>query len=207
MRSKPERSGIRIKSLSVLLVLFSLGMSACASRTERQLHVAAAASLAPAFIELSNLFTETTGERIVLTFSSTGALTEQIRNGAPFAVRKENRDLIGRYVEIYCKSDIDTLIRRDVKGLYARALKGEIKHFTGISDPYEEPEDAEIICETSTETVEESLYKILRTLELLGFIPDDENGSRRRDDEDEKIRQRLRCPVKKPLSPNQIRLK
>ena len=61
-------------------------MSACASQTERQLHVAAAASLAPAFIELGNLFTETTGEQVVLTFSSTGALTEQIRNGAPFDV-------------------------------------------------------------------------------------------------------------------------
>jgi molybdate transport system substrate-binding protein len=70
----------------LILVIFILGTSACAPRNDGKLHVAAAASLAPAFIELSHVFTETTGEQIVLTLSSTGALTEQIRNGAPFDV-------------------------------------------------------------------------------------------------------------------------
>jgi adenylylsulfate kinase len=60
---------------------------------------------------------------------------------------------------------IDELSRRDVKGLYARALRGEIPHFTGISDPYEAPEHPDVIVDSSTETVEESVAKILGVLE------------------------------------------
>ena len=76
----------RTASLSFILAISILGMNVCAPRNDGELHVAAAASLAPAFIELSQLFKEATGEEIVLIFSSTGALTEQIRNGAPFDV-------------------------------------------------------------------------------------------------------------------------
>ena len=107
-------------------------------------------------------------------------------------IRKENRRLVGRFVEVYCKCSIDELTRRDVKGLYEKALKGEIKKFTGISDPYEEPDDAEVIVDTDKETLEESLNKILRTLEVLGYIPKVEGPTEYSEDEEKEIQDRLR---------------
>lgn len=88
------------------------------------------------------------------------------------AVRDEVRAQIGRFVEVYVKCPIEVLIQRDVKGLYARALGGEIQNFTGISDPYEEPLNPEAVVETDKETVEESLARILAKLEDLGYIPE-----------------------------------
>ena len=91
---------------------------------------------------------------------------------SPYAnVRNENRRLIGRYVEVYCKCSIDALVERDVKGLYKKALAGEIKGFTGIDDPYEAPDNAEVVIESDKETVEQSAAKIIRTLELMEYIP------------------------------------
>ena len=65
--------------------------------------------------------------------------------------------------EVFVKAPIDVCIERDPKGLYKKALAGEIKNFTGIDDPYEEPLDPDVIVETDKETVEESVDKILRT--------------------------------------------
>ena len=77
-------------------------------------------------------------------------------------VRNEARELHGdRFVEIYVKASVEECARRDVKGLYEKAFKGEIKEFTGVSDPYEPPEDAEIVVDTEHETVEESAAKVL----------------------------------------------
>jgi adenylylsulfate kinase len=61
-------------------------------------------------------------------------------------------------------------IERDVKGMYQKAIRGEIKEFTGISDPYEEPLNAEIVLETDKETVDESVQKVLRRLGELGLL-------------------------------------
>ena len=66
-----------------------------------------------------------------------------------------------RFVEVYVRCPLHKLIERDVKGLYAKALAGEIKHFTGVSDPYEEPVSPDIIVDTSTESVDDSTRKIL----------------------------------------------
>jgi len=66
-----------------------------------------------------------------------------------------------RFLEVFVRCPIETLIDRDVKGLYAKALSGEVKQFTGISDPYEEPLLSEIIVDTSEESIEESTAKIL----------------------------------------------
>jgi len=66
-----------------------------------------------------------------------------------------------RFLEVFVRCPLDTLIERDVKGLYARALAGEVKHFTGISDPYEEPLTPEITIDSSLESVEESTARIL----------------------------------------------
>ena len=65
-----------------------------------------------------------------------------------------------RFVEVFVRCPIETLIGRDVKGLYAKALSGEIKQFTGVSDPYEEPVAPEIVVDTSEESIEESTVKI-----------------------------------------------
>lgn len=111
---------------------------------------------------------------------------------APYReTRAENRKLIGDYVEVYCKCPLEELARRDVKGLYARAMKGEIDNFTGVSDPYEEPLDAEVIAETDRETEEESAAKIIKTLELTGHIPADA-ASDYSEEEEEEIKARLK---------------
>jgi adenylyl-sulfate kinase len=81
------------------------------------------------------------------------------------SVRDENRQRIKSFVEIFVKCPLDVLVERDVKGLYKKALAGEIKNFTGVSDPYEEPLSPEIIVETDRETVEDSARKIVRYLE------------------------------------------
>jgi adenylyl-sulfate kinase len=86
------------------------------------------------------------------------------------ALRDEARQEIGRFIEVYVKCSLDVCIDRDVKGLYAKALRGEIPAFTGISDPYEAPLAPEVVVETDRESPEESLAKILGRLEALGYV-------------------------------------
>lgn len=75
------------------------------------------------------------------------------------------------FIEVYVKASLDTLVARDVKGLYKKALAGEIKNFTGVSDPYEAPVNPEVIVESDYETIEESAARILAKLEALRLIP------------------------------------
>ncbi len=104
----------------------------------------------------------------LLTRNGAVAITAAI---SPYrAIRDEVRNFIGNFVEVYVKCPLETLIARDVKGLYKKALTGEIKEFTGISDPYEEPLHPEVVVETDRETVEESVEKILSRLQELGLI-------------------------------------
>lgn len=86
------------------------------------------------------------------------------------AIRDEVRAMHTNFVEVYARCPLETLVERDVKGLYKKALAGEIPNFTGVSDPYEEPLNPEVIVETDRETVEESAGKILRYLERRGLI-------------------------------------
>jgi adenylylsulfate kinase len=87
-------------------------------------------------------------------------------------IRDEARSLMnGRMIEAYVKASVEECERRDVKGLYAKARAGEIKEFTGVSDPYEPPENAELVLETEQETPEESARKILVYLEERDLIP------------------------------------
>lgn len=86
-------------------------------------------------------------------------------------VRDEMRRAIGRFVEVYVQCPIDVLKERDVKGLYKKALAGEIKHFTGVDDPYEAPTRPEVLIESDRETVDASVAKIIRTLEMMEYIP------------------------------------
>ncbi len=84
--------------------------------------------------------------------------------------RREAREQIGEFVEVYVKCSLDQLIERDTKGLYARALAGELENFTGVNDPYEEPVSPEIVVETDMESVDESASKIISRLECLGYL-------------------------------------
>jgi len=78
--------------------------------------------------------------------------------------RREVRGLCRNFVEVYVKASVAACEKRDVKGLYRKARSGEIRHFTGIDDPYEQPESPEIIVDTDVETVEESFSKIVEWL-------------------------------------------
>lgn len=87
------------------------------------------------------------------------------------AIRDENRARVrGRFVEVYCACPIDVLAERDVKGLYKKALAGEIKNFTGIDDPYEPPLHPEVVIQSDQETPEQSAAKVIATLQSLGYI-------------------------------------
>ena len=104
--------------------------------------------------------------------------------------RDFNRKEIGDFVEIYCKCSLEVCIQRDVKGLYKKALAGEINNYTGIDDPYEEPLNPEVVLDTGRETPEESVKKIIGKLESLGYLPPMEESVYTAEEE-EKIKKRL----------------
>ena len=103
------------------------------------------------------------------------------RNGVPVITAaispyREIRDearakMDGYFIEAYVKASVEECERRDVKGLYAKARAGEIKEFTGVSDPYEAPENPELVIDTESQTPEESAQQILDYLEERGLIP------------------------------------
>jgi adenylyl-sulfate kinase len=90
------------------------------------------------------------------------------------SVRAEVRGRISHFVEVYMQCPIEVLTERDVKGLYRKALAGEIQHFTGISDPYEPPEAPEVAVNSSCEGPDESLERIWMCLEEMNLIWFDE---------------------------------
>jgi adenylyl-sulfate kinase len=102
-----------------------------------------------------------------------------VRNGVAVIVglispyrnfREQARNQIGNFVEVWVKCPLEECIRRDPKGLYKKAMEGEINDLTGIQDSYEEPLNAEVTVDTSQESVEESVNKILKKLEDMGYI-------------------------------------
>jgi len=97
----------------------------------------------------------------------------EIRNEVRRAIEADG----AAFVEVFVKSPLNVLIARDVKGLYKKALVGEIEQFTGVSDPYEEPINPEVVVESDRETVEESVAKILAKLDELNLLaPIRKNG-------------------------------
>lgn len=104
----------------------------------------------------------------LLSRNGVGVITAAI---SPYRnIRDQARQQIGNFVEVYVRCSLDELVRRDVKGLYAKALRGEIANFTGVSDPYEEPVNPEVVVDSEHETIEESLNKIITRLEELGYL-------------------------------------
>ena len=102
------------------------------------------------------------------------------RNGVPVItaaispyreIRDEAREMMGeRFIEVYVKASVEVCAERDVKGLYAKAFSGEIKEFTGVSDPYEAPESPELVIDTEAQSPEESAKQIVDYLESHGFL-------------------------------------
>ena len=87
-------------------------------------------------------------------------------------IRAEAREMMdGRFVEACVKASVEVCEQRDTKGLYAKARSGEIKEFTGVSDPYEPPENPELVLDTEHESPEESAQKIVAYLEERDLIP------------------------------------
>lgn len=80
--------------------------------------------------------------------------------------RREIKD----FVEVYVKCPVEVCADRDVKGLYKKAFAGEIEAFTGVSDPYEEPDQPDITVDTSIESVDESVVNIIQRLELMEYL-------------------------------------
>src|SRR5829696_5205351 len=103
------------------------------------------------------------------------------RNGVPVItaaispyreIRDEARELMGdRFIEVFVKASVEVCAERDVKGLYEKAFKGEIKEFTGVSDPYEPPLNAELTLDTEQDSAEEDAAKVLTLLEQRQLIP------------------------------------
>lgn len=84
--------------------------------------------------------------------------------------RRRARKQIKNFVEVYVRCPVKICMKRDVKGMYKKALEGKIQHFTGVDDPYEEPEHPELIVNTDIESVEESVGKVLQKIEELGYL-------------------------------------
>ena len=133
---------------------------------------------------------------------------------SPYIARRDkSREEIGNFVECFVKCSLEECENRDVKGMYAKARAGEIKEFTGISDPYEEPPNAEIVVETDKLTEQESVEFIKKRLVELGWLdesilgagtptptPDSDSGSddsgdpdEYSEEEEEKIKNRLKA--------------
>ena len=85
-------------------------------------------------------------------------------------MRDRARTETTNFVEIYVKCSLEVCMERDVKGMYKKAMRGEIKEFTGVSDPYEEPLNPELVLETDKETLEQSAARVLAKLFELGYL-------------------------------------
>ena len=84
--------------------------------------------------------------------------------------RDQARRMIGNFMEVYVKTSLEECKKRDVKGLYQKARAGELKGMTGVDDPYEEPVNPEVICDTENETAEECAAKVTQRLADLGYL-------------------------------------
>ena len=85
-------------------------------------------------------------------------------------LRDYARREIGDFVEIYVRCPVEVCIQRDTRGMYKKALAGEIPNFTGVSDPYEEPLNPEVLIESHKESLEESVTKVMTKIKELGYI-------------------------------------
>lgn len=100
------------------------------------------------------------------------------------SIRDEVRGMHQNFVEVYTECSLEKLEERDTKGLYAKARAGEIKGFTGIDDPYEAPENPEVVVHTEKEGIDESAQTIVDYLEAQGLVPVADTGAISADEEE-----------------------
>jgi adenylylsulfate kinase len=150
-----ERRGILVDHLDGDVVRTHLSKGLGFSREDRDANI-----LRIGFV--SKLLTRHGAAVIVAAISPYSETRELVR---------EMVDDVGRFVEVYVATSLEECARRDVKGLYAKAFAGEIKEFTGVSDPYEAPDHAEVVVETEGRSPEDSAQFVLEELERLGIIP------------------------------------
>jgi len=105
--------------------------------------------------------------------------------------RRLNRERIKNFVEVFTRCPLDVCIKRDPKGNYKKALAGQIKNYTGIDDPYEEPENPEVILDTDKESPQECAQKVLDKLKELHYI-EEKKEIQISKEEEEKIKERLK---------------
>jgi adenylyl-sulfate kinase len=106
-------------------------------------------------------------------------------------IREEVRGQIGSFVEVYVECPIAVLSERDVKGLYKKALAGEIKGFTGVDDPYEPPVSPEVTVHTDSETADRSAARVLSKLEQMGLAAAASEPEGYSEEDEEEVRRRL----------------
>ena len=107
---------------------------------------------------------------------------------APYAeTREHNRQVLEKYLEVFCCCPVEVAEKRDSRGLYAKARSGKISNFTGISDPYEEPEAAEVVAFTDREDIDASLTKIIDYLVKHGHLQPLEEPHRQKPDQPEDL--------------------
>jgi adenylylsulfate kinase len=87
--------------------------------------------------------------------------------------RRKARKEIKNFVEVFVRCPVKICMKRDVKGMYKKALEGKIQHFTGVDDPYEEPEQPELIVDTDIESVDESVRKVIKRIQELGYLEEE----------------------------------
>jgi 3'-phosphoadenosine 5'-phosphosulfate synthase len=119
-------------------------------------------------------------------------------------VRDELRAQTPGFVEVFARCPLDTLVERDVKGLYKKAIAGEISNFTGVSDPYEEPLHPEVVCDTSRETLPQSVSKVIDTLERLGHLDREVAESLPEGDELSALRAEARALPRLEVGPREL---
>ncbi len=110
-------------------------------------------------------------------------------------IRRRVREMVSEdagFVEVFVKTPVEVCERRDIKGMWAKARAGEMKNFTGIDDPYEEPLEPEVVVETDKESVDESVARIISALEAMNYIPS-AGGDEYTAEEEKKIKERLKA--------------
>jgi sulfate adenylyltransferase/3'-phosphoadenosine 5'-phosphosulfate synthase len=97
---------------------------------------------------------------------------------SPYRRMRDNaRAEIGDFLEVFVRTPMEVLLERDVKGMYRKAMAGEIQNFTGVNDPYEEPENPELILDTAQESIEDSALRVIDLLEHRGYVPRGTSGA------------------------------
>ena len=97
---------------------------------------------------------------------------------SPYKRMRDNaRAEIGDFLEVFVRTPMEVLLERDVKGMYRKAMAGEIQNFTGVNDPYEEPENPELVLDTDQESIEESALRVIDALEERGYVARGTSGA------------------------------